>query len=47
MPNLNNTKKNKHLTTEESAGIQESLNRQMSFKTIARLLMKDSTTIFY
>lgn len=47
MPNLNNTKKNKHLTTEERAEIQEALNRRMSFKAIARLLMKDPTTISY
>ena len=47
MPKLNNTQKNKHLTTEERAEIQEALNRRMSFKANAHLLMKDPTTISY
>lgn len=43
MPNLNNTKKNKHLTSVDRAEIQEGLNRCMSFKAITHLLKKNST----
>ncbi len=42
-----NPKKNKHLTIEDRAEIQECLNRRMTFKDIAKLIGKDPTTISY
>jgi len=38
-------KKHKHLTLDDRIEIQECLNRQMTFKAIAKLLGKDQTTI--
>ena len=43
MPNLNNTKKNKQLTSADRAEIQDGLIRCMPFKAIAHLLKKNST----
>lgn len=47
MTNEPNSKKNKHLTSEDRTEIQECLNKRMSFKDIARLIEKDPTTISY
>ena len=40
-----NTKKNKHLTSDERLEIQECLNKGMTFKAIAGRIGKDQTTI--
>ena len=44
MPDLI-TKKNKHLTSEDRQEIMECLDKGMAFKTIARRVGKDPTTI--
>ncbi len=44
MPVLN-TKKNKHMSLDDRIEIQSCLNHAMTFKTIARLIGKDQTTI--
>lgn len=40
-----NEKKNKHMTLQDRTEIQESLYKQMTFKSIAKLIEKDSTTV--
>ncbi len=40
-----NEKKNKHMTLQDRMEIQECLYKQMTFKSIARLIEKDATTI--
>lgn len=40
-------KKNKHLTLEDRQQIEECLQKQMTFKAIAKLIEKDPTTVSY
>ena len=47
MPNLVDSKKNKHLTHEDRRQIEECLSKRMTFKDIAKLIGKDPTTISY
>ena len=42
-----NSKKNKHLTQEDRIEIEECLNKRMTFKAIAKLIVKDPTTVSY
>ena len=42
-----NSKKNKHLTQEDRREIDECLTKRMTFKSIAKLIGKDPTTISY
>lgn len=47
MVKQDNPKKNKHLTLEDRRLIEDCLQKQMTFKAIAKLIGKDPTTVSY
>ena len=44
---MTESKKNKHLTRDDRKEIEDCLNKRMSFKSIAKLISKDPTTVSY